>query len=63
VGWLLLLGDRRLLVVAQGSNAFPDRFGRRHARETTAEFQAFFRAMLEPVGRAPVPAGGAGTDL
>ena len=50
-GWgLVLLYDDRE-IVSQGSNAWPDRFGREHELEMTPEFRAVVDAMGMLAGR------------
>jgi hypothetical protein len=45
-GWALSITAPGVRIEAEGSNAYPDRYGRRHPAEPTPAFEAF-RAALE----------------
>jgi hypothetical protein len=49
-GWGLAITAPGVRIEAEGSNAYPDRYGRSHSAEPTAEFQAFQAALEALVG-------------
>jgi hypothetical protein len=52
LGWGLRLGAKGRVVASEGSNAYPDRLGREHRGESTAEWRAMVGAMVGLVGRS-----------
>lgn len=68
VGWSVRIAAGGRRVESSGSNAYPDRFGRKHELDMTGDFRAFLTAVGELVGQpvwfeltpmgAPRPSGG-----
>lgn len=49
-GWSLRIAAGGRLVESSGSNAYPDRFGRKHELDMTDDFRVFLTALDELVG-------------
>ncbi|HYD52186.1 MAG TPA: hypothetical protein VEA99_06150 [Gemmatimonadaceae bacterium] len=60
MGWHLRIRVNGRTIESQGSNAYPDRQGREHEGDTTAEWNAMANAMLGLVGQRLLVVNGEG---